>query len=96
MTVHVINSNVDVVVSGVKEFQYRKRYDSARNSEGRAAFAPPDTSFQYRKRYDSARNSSRWTKPEVLQLVFQYRKRYDSARNMNSILLRRLIWVSIP
>ena len=59
MTVHVINSNVDVVVSGVKEFQYRKRYDSARNSEGRAAFAPPDTSFQYRKRYDSARNSSR-------------------------------------
>ena len=38
-------------------FQYRKRYDSARNMvlAFEAAFA---ATFQYRKRYDSARNDA--------------------------------------
>ena len=55
MTVHVINSEMAYTVI-LNKFQYRKRYDSARNRKNIMKTQTIANVFQYRKRYDSARN----------------------------------------
>ena len=62
------------------KFQYRKRYDSARNYKKGSHVST--WVFQYRKRYDSARNNCQSICIGGI-FKFQYRKRYDSARNTN-------------